>query len=137
MYERRIESSLIRLTKELRKQQLMRRVEQKFEPSPSLRDEAATREKEKISDLKKQSQSPACGRKSEILSSKSETMVFEKAGLKKQSQFVPGLMGVMPFMKGAYDDYSPIGEDENKANNDIERSQFEATAKPEGIGKRA
>ncbi len=116
MYERRIESSVIRLTKEFRKQQLMRRVEQQFEPSPSLRDEAATREKEEISDLKKQSQSPACGRKSEILSSKSETMVFEKAGLKKQSQFMPGLMGVTPFVNGAFDDNSPDGDVKNKAN---------------------
>ncbi len=87
MYERRIENSVIKLTKELRKQQLMRRDEQQLEPSPSLRDEAATREKEKIGDLKKQTQfdrttfcdqsssreelknkanMPALGRKSEI-----------------------------------------------------------------------
>jgi hypothetical protein len=87
MYERRIESSLIRLTKEFRKQQLMRRVEQQFEPTPSLRDKVATREKDKISDLK------------------------------KQSQFTPGLMGVTPFMEGDYGDISPVGDVKNKANS--------------------
>jgi hypothetical protein len=99
MYERRIESSVVRLTKELRKQQLMRRIEQQFEPSPSLRDEAATREKEKISDLK------------------------------KQSQFMSGLMGVTPFMKRAYDDNMPAGEEENKA----EQSQLETPFSPEDV----
>jgi hypothetical protein len=45
-----------------------------------------------------------------------------KGSLKKQSQFMPGLIGVMPFMKGAYDDDSPDGDVKNKAN----QSQLQA-----------
>jgi hypothetical protein len=61
MYERRIENSLLKIMRELERRQLIRQfqqqeAEQQFEPSPSLRDEAATRA-EKNSDLKKQSQS--------------------------------------------------------------------------------
>ncbi len=37
--------------------------------------------------------------------------------LKKQSQFMPGIMGVKPFMKEAYGNNMPTGEDENKANS--------------------
>jgi len=104
MYERRIENSVIKLTKELRKQQLMRRDEQQLEPSPSLRDEAATREKEKMSDLK------------------------------KQSQFTLNLMGLTPFVKGTYDDNMPGSEDEKKANFNridavVPKEGFETRAK--------
>jgi len=59
LYERRIESSMTRIMNELKKQQIMRRIEQQddeqYEPSPSLRDEAATRcPAEKKVDMKKQ-----------------------------------------------------------------------------------
>jgi len=70
--------------------------------------------------LKKQSESPAFGRKSEALSSKYET-TFDRLNLKKQSQFVPRLLGVTSFEKGAYDDISPAGDVKNKANRTIER----------------
>ncbi|MHC4207768.1 MAG: hypothetical protein ACYSTT_24195, partial [Planctomycetota bacterium] len=58
--------------------------EQQFEPSPSLRDEAATRA-EKNSNLKKQNQNrPSAGNsKYEYLNPKQ----VERVSLKKQSQF--------------------------------------------------
>jgi hypothetical protein len=40
--------------------------------------------------------------------------------LKKQSQFVPGLIGVKPFVKGDYDNMPAYGVEENKAK----QSQF-------------
>ena len=49
MYERRIESSMLKMMNEIRRQQIMRQ-----KPSPSKRDEAATRTAKE--DLKKQSQ---------------------------------------------------------------------------------
>jgi hypothetical protein len=49
--------------------------------------------------------------------------------LKKQSQFMPVLMGVTSSMKGGYDKNTPVGEDENKAK----LSQFDIT----GPAKRA
>jgi hypothetical protein len=78
-------------------------------------------------DLEKQSQSPTFGRKSEALSSKSETTIFDRLNLKKQSQFMSGLMGVTPFMKGTFDNISPASKDENKAK----QSQFDAPFWPE------
>jgi hypothetical protein len=57
--------------------------------------------------------------------------------LKKQSQFMPGQMGVTPFVKGGCDNNIRAGEDENKANRTVERNQFEAPASSESIGKRA
>ena len=62
---------------------------------------------EKKVNLKKQSQS---------IGSEFIVRSSSKGSLKKQSQFVPGLMGVTPFMKGAYDDNSPGGDVKNKAN---------------------
>jgi len=62
LYERRIENSMIKMMNELKRHEIMRRIEyqdaeQQYEPSPSLRDEAATwRPAEKNGDLKKQSQ---------------------------------------------------------------------------------
>ena len=59
MYERRIELSMTRILREFKKQQIIRQLEQQdaykqYEPSPSRRDEAATRTNK--SNLKKQSQ---------------------------------------------------------------------------------
>jgi len=110
MYERRIENSMMKTMRELERQQLIRQFQQKdaeqYEPSPSLRDslgghltaEAVTR--------------PAAEKKGD---------------LKKQSQFVPGLMGVTPFLKGDYDNKPACGADENKAK----RSQFQPLAPTE------
>ncbi|MGB2865650.1 MAG: hypothetical protein WBC05_20130 [Sedimentisphaerales bacterium] len=77
--------------KELKRCQIMRRIErqdadQQRDPSPSLRDEAATRPAEK------------------------------KVDLKKQSQFVPAQVGAKSFMKGDYDKKPAGGVEKNKAN---------------------
>ena len=60
MYERRIENSVIKIMKELKRFQVMRRIElqnvEKIEPSPSVKDEAAAPKTEKHGDVKKQSQ---------------------------------------------------------------------------------
>jgi hypothetical protein len=102
IYEKRIESSLHKTMEELKKYQIMRRVEQHYddelyEPSPSLRDEAATPQAEK------------------------------KVDLKKQSQFVPGQNGATSCVKGDYDDKLAGGDDENKAKRacpePVERGQ--------------
>jgi hypothetical protein len=77
--------------------------------------------------LKKQSQSPVFGRKSEALISKSETTVFDRLNLKKQSQFMPWLMSVTPFIEGPYGKNSLCGAQQNKAK----QSQFEAPFGPE------
>jgi hypothetical protein len=92
LYERRIENSAIKLMKELKRFQIMRRIEfedaeqEQFEPSQSLRDEAATRPAEK------------------------------KVDLKKQSQSVPGLNGAKSYLKGDYDKKVAGDADENKPN---------------------
>jgi len=91
IYEKRIESSLHKTMDELKKYQIMRQVEQQyveqqFESSPSLRDEAATRSAEK------------------------------KVDLKKQSQFVPAMMVVTPLAKGNYRNTPACRIEENKAN---------------------
>jgi hypothetical protein len=91
MYERRIESSVIRLTKELRKQQLMCRIEQR-----------------------------EIGQDQAI--AQTEALMGRKVNLKKQSQFMPGLMGVTPFIKEAYGKNMPAGDDENKANITVNSS---------------
>jgi len=60
LYERRIENSMLKIMNELKKREIMRRIEyqdadEQYEPSPSVRDEAATRRPaEKKGDLKKQ-----------------------------------------------------------------------------------
>jgi hypothetical protein len=98
LYERRIENSVVKLMKELKRFQVIRRIErqdaeEQIEPSPSLRDEAATR-----------------------------CMSAEENGdLKKQSQFAPAIMGLTPFLKRDYGEKPIGGGEENKAN----QSQFQ------------
>jgi len=91
LYERRIESSMTKMMNELKRQQIMRRIEyqdadEQYEPSPSLRDEAAT-------------QCPA----------------EKKVDLKKQSQYAPELMGATSFLKGDYGNTPAHEAEENKA----------------------
>jgi hypothetical protein len=42
--------------------------------------------------------------------------VVEKANLKKQSQFLPGQIGVSSYLKGNYGNITPRGARKNKAN---------------------
>jgi len=108
LYERRIENSMIKMMNELKKREIMRRIEyqdgeQQYEPSPSQMDEAATRR-------------PA-----------------EKKGyLKKQSQLSVVQLGAKSCLKREYEN-NPSGDvGENKAK----QSQFPAHALTEGAGKR-
>jgi len=136
LYERRIENSLHKTTRELERRQLIRQyqqqeAEQEFEPS--MREKAATRNTtaEQNSDLKKQSQSTRSG---------FSVQSSARTNLKKQSQFVPAMIGITPFVKGFYGNGSAAGDDENKANQaypeHVERSQSSAPALAEGAGKR-
>ena len=118
MYERRIENSVIKMMKELKRFQVIRRierqeVEKQREPSPSLRDEAAT-----------QSNS----------SSQSETatqLAVKKGNLKKQTQYVQDLIDAKSLMQRDYNN-KPAGRiEENKAN----QSQSHAPALTKGAGK--
>jgi len=76
---------------ELKRHEIMRRIEyqdadEQYEPSPSLRDEAAARR-------------PA----------------EKKGGLKKQTQFAPELMGTTSFVKRDYENNPADRIEENKA----------------------
>jgi hypothetical protein len=52
--------------------------------------------------------------------------------LKKQSQFMPGLMGVTPFMRGDYDNIPHCEVQENKANKACsERSRMDQLGRSE------
>ena len=127
MYERRIESSMIKIMKELKRFQVMRRIElqdaEKIEPSTSLRDEDATR-----------SNPPS-------LRDEAATPKTEKLGdLKKQSQFAVVQLGAKSYIKRDYGNIPAGGCDENKANQacpeHVEWSQFPAPEPTEGVGKR-
>jgi len=92
LYERRIENSMIKMMNELKRREIMRRIEyqdaeQQYEPSPSLRDEAATRR-------------PA----------------EKKGDLKKQTQFAPAEMGATSFLKGDYEIIRPAELKKTKPN---------------------
>jgi hypothetical protein len=106
LYERRIENSLTKSTRELERRQIIRQYQQQQAeqeqsipiPINNNRDEAATR-----------------------------IDVGEENGeLKKQSQSVPGQNGATSYMKGDYDNNSPADDDENKANLSLrEQSQLQ------------
>jgi len=115
LYERRIESSMIKMMKELKRQQIMRRIEQQdadqqYEPSPPLRDEAAT---ESVRD--------------EAATPKTE----KKGDLKKQTQFAPEQIVTKSYLKGDYENKPAGRAEENKAK----QSQFPVHALTEGVGK--
>ena len=85
---------------------------------PSQRDEAVTQSTQAIP--------KACG-------FEAATQIAEKkTDLKKQSQFVPALMGVTSFVKRSCGSKPAAGAGENKAN----QSQFPASELPKGAGKR-
>jgi len=105
MYERRIESSMIKIMKELKRFQVMRRIElqdaEKIEPSTSLRDEDATR-----------SNPPSLRDEAATRSTPAE----KKVDLKKQSQFAVVQLGAKSYIKRDYGNIPAGGCDENKAN---------------------
>jgi hypothetical protein len=50
-----------------------------------------------------------------------ESLRIAGTNLKKQSQFMPDMMGANPFIQGDYGDFPPAGHSENKAK----QSQFQ------------
>ena len=117
IYERRIENSMIKIIKELKRFQVIHRieiqeVERQREPSPSLRDslgghltaEAATRYRP----------------------------TGKKGDLKKQSQYIQALIGAKSFMQGDYNNNPACGVEENKPN----QSQSNEPASTKVAGKR-
>jgi hypothetical protein len=69
----------------------------------------------------KQSQSPACGRKSEARNTKSETRTYLEPDLKKQSQFFRGKMNATLSFARLYENTLAPDSEENKAK----QSQFQ------------
>jgi len=107
LYERRIENSMIKMMNELKRREIMRRIEyqdseQQYEPSPSLRDEAATRR-------------PA----------------DKKGDLKKQTQLSVVQLGAKSCLKREYENNPASEFEENKAK----QSQFPAPEPAERTGK--
>ena len=90
LYERRIENSLYKTINRLKQYQVIRQIklDETPKPSPSLKEEAATR------------RAPA----------------YTLSDLKKQSQFAAAHLGAKPLMKGDYDNIPASGDEENKAN---------------------
>jgi len=118
MYERRIENSVIKIMKELKRFQVMRRIElqnvEKIEPSTSLRDEDATR-----------SNPPSL--KDEAAAPKTE----KHGDLKKQSQYAVVQLGARSYIKRDYGNKPAGGDDENKPK----QSQIHAAEQTKGAGK--
>ena len=132
LYERRIENSVLKITNELKRQQIMHQIEQQdadeqYEPdqaihipikdnrdvaaTPSVRDEAAT---------------PSVRDVAATQSTK------KKGELEKQTQYAPELIGVTPFVKRDYGNMPACGIEENKAK----QSQSPAAAQIKGTGKK-
>ena len=139
LYERRIESSVTKMMNELKRQQIMRRIEhedageQQYEPDQAIhfpikdnRDVAATRSIKYNRDV-------AATRSIKDNRDVAATRSAEKNGdLKKQTQLAPELMGTTTFVKGCYENISAQGDEENKAK----QSQFPALEQTKGAGKR-
>jgi len=119
LYERRIENSVIKLMKELKRFQIMRQIElqDSFEDQfeSSMRDKATKQGQgaKQNSDLKKQSQ---------YTRSAFGVQSSSRTNLKKQSQFVPGQNGATSYEKGDYDKIPLCVAKENKPK----QSQFRA-----------
>ena len=129
LYERRIENSVVKMMKELKRHEIMRRIEhqdaeQQYEPSlrpcsgqaPSLRDEAATQSTQAYPSVM-----------DEAVTKPAE----KKVDLKKQSQFAQTLIGAKSFMQEDYDNNPASSAKKNKPN----QSQFHIPAPTEGVGK--
>jgi hypothetical protein len=142
LYERRIESSMIKIMKELKRFQTMRRIElqnaEKIEPSTSLRDEDATRSNPpSLKDEAATRSAPVRAIPSTALRTgpisindnrdEAATPKVEKqVDLKKQTQFAVVQLGAKSLEKGGYDKKAAGGDEENKAK----QSQFQGTTSP-------
>jgi hypothetical protein len=126
LYERRIENSVVKLMKELKRFQVIRRIE--FEDAD---------EQQPIPDQAIPSTSlRACLEPVERTGPKAfgfeaATPAEKKVDLKKQSQFAASKVGASSFVKGDYGNKSAGLDGENKAN----QSQFRGSGLSEGVGK--
>jgi hypothetical protein len=126
LYERRIENSVVKLMKELKRFQVIRQIErqdaeEQFEPSPRLRSEQASSLRD--SHMGHHREASLAGLTAEAAT----RMPLEKnSNLKKQSQFEPGLVGATSYLKGDYDRIPLRGAQENKAK----QSQFRLAPRP-------
>ena len=130
IYEKRIESSLHKTMDELKKYQIMRQVEQQYDYEEQLEPSLRPRSEPALSPPKGQAPSlrDSLGGHLTAEAATHNPAAEKKGDLKKQSQFVPGENGAKSFVKGDYDDISPAGDVENKAN----QSQFSAPDSPKG-----
>lgn len=126
MHERRIESSMHKTINKFKKLQIMRRIEREDAEERLLA--RATAAEGHNSNLAKQSQSPAAGRRREARNPKdamsgaegSETSGAGEGTFVKRSHFEPDLMGTTPFVETCYNGTSPAGVRQDEAN----QSQF-------------
>jgi hypothetical protein len=128
MYERRIENSVIKIMKELKRFQVMRRiewenVEKQIEPSTSLRDEDATQ-----STPARAIPIPINDNRDEAAAPKTE----KHGDVKKQTQFTVVELGAKTYIKRDYGNKPAGGCDKNKAN----RSRSQALEQTKEAGKR-
>ena len=117
MYERRIESSMIRTMKEFKRVQIMRRIEQE----DAVQKQSAGQSRsaaEHGGDAKKQNQMPASCRKSET------------RGIEKTKPILEMGKCVSTYASEAYDNMTRLQGRENKAK----QSQFEAPARKGAAG---
>jgi len=122
MYERRIENSVIKMMKELKRFQTIRRIE---------REDAEQRQSTSSLRLR-------TGQAPFIRYKAAGPMAGQKKGdLKKQSQFVPGRNGATSDVKEDYDNNPLCGAQENKANRTctehVEWSQSQAIGRKFGV----
>ncbi|MHC4424882.1 MAG: hypothetical protein ACYSYV_02160 [Planctomycetota bacterium] len=110
MYERRIESSMLRTLNELESRQVMREV-----------DRANASEERSVHAIPKASGFEAATRPTE-----------KKGDLKKQSQFVPAQTGAKTCVLRDYENTPHPGPRASKAK----QSQFQTPVLPKGVGKR-
>jgi hypothetical protein len=132
LYERRIENSVVKLMKELKRFQVIRQIErqdaeEQFEPSPRLRSEPAlSLSKGQAPSLRDEAATQ------KLAGAATRRMSAEKkVDLKKQSQFVPGLNGATSCVKGDYDNIPLCGAQKNKAK----QSQYNRS--PQGVPRTA
>jgi hypothetical protein len=126
MYERRIESSMLRTLKELESRQAMRELKERQAAEDQFTPEGGSSPDKKGS-LKKQSQLTIVQ-----CSAFSGQRQDEKGDLKKQSQFAPALMGTSSFVTKGYENKAGRGRRANKGK----QSQFPTAAPTRRAGKR-
>ena len=155
MYERRIENSVIKNIKELKRFQVMRRIE--FEDAEQKQTTHSKAIPKRGTDLKPvenmakmampldkapslRDEAATRSISSSLRDEAATAMLAEKHDdLKKQSQFMPGEVDAKSFVKEDYDKTPAAGDEENKANRTcpepVEWSQFPALERIIGVEK--